>query len=35
MTGYAKIESKERPVVVAFTRWLMRFLFVEVWSWIP
>jgi putative peptide zinc metalloprotease protein len=35
MTGYAKIEGKERPVAVAFTRWLMRFLFVEVWSWIP
>jgi multidrug resistance efflux pump len=35
MTGYAKIESQWRPVGVAFTRWLIRFLFVEVWSWIP
>lgn len=35
MTGWAKIESTPRPVGVAFTRWLMRFLFVEVWSWIP
>jgi len=35
MTGYAKIKAGERPVGVAFTRWLMRFIFVEVWSWIP
>ncbi|MBA3015717.1 MAG: HlyD family efflux transporter periplasmic adaptor subunit [Proteobacteria bacterium] len=35
MTGWAKIESAPRPVGVAFTRWFMRFLFVEVWSWIP
>ena len=35
MTGWAKIESTPRPVGVAFTRWLMRFLYVEVWSWIP
>jgi multidrug resistance efflux pump len=35
MTGYAKIEAEKRPVAVAFTRWLMRFLFIEVWSWIP
>lgn len=35
MTGWAKIASTPRPVAVAFTRWLMRFLFVEVWSWIP
>jgi multidrug resistance efflux pump len=35
MTGYAKIETSSRPVAVAFSRWLMRFLFVEVWSWIP
>lgn len=35
MTGWAKIESSPRPVGVAFTRWLMRFLYVEVWSWIP
>lgn len=35
MTGYAKIRSTTRPVVVAFTRWLVRFFLVEVWSWIP
>jgi len=35
MTGYAKIESEWRPVGIAFTRWLVRFVMVEVWSWIP
>jgi putative peptide zinc metalloprotease protein len=35
MTGYAKIESGWRPVGVAFSQWLIRFLFIEVWSWIP
>ena len=35
MTGYAKIETKWMPVGIAFTRWLVRFIFVEVWSWIP
>ncbi len=35
MTGYGKIECNWRPVGIAFTEWLTRFLFVEVWSWIP
>jgi putative peptide zinc metalloprotease protein len=35
MTGYAKIECAKRPVVIAFTRWLVRFIMIEVWSWIP
>lgn len=35
MTGYAKIETTYKPVIVAFTRWLVRFFLVEVWSWIP
>ena len=35
MTGYAKIETEKMPVAAAFSQWLMRFLFVEVWSWIP
>jgi putative peptide zinc metalloprotease protein len=35
MTGYAKIEGTWMPVGVAFTRWLIRFIWVEVWSWIP
>jgi putative peptide zinc metalloprotease protein len=35
MTGYAKIACETKPVAVAFTSWLMRFIFVEIWSWIP
>jgi multidrug resistance efflux pump len=35
MTGYAKIDCETKPVIVAFTRWLVRFIMVEVWSWIP
>ena len=34
MTGYAKIECEKKPVGIAFTRWLVRFITVEVWSWI-
>ena len=35
MTGYAKIHGGWMFTGVAFTRWLMRFIMVEVWSWIP
>jgi multidrug resistance efflux pump len=35
MTGYAKIDCGVKPVCIAFTRWLVRFIMVEVWSWIP
>lgn len=35
MTGYAKIETEFMPVGVAFSRWLVRFIYVEIWSWIP
>jgi multidrug resistance efflux pump len=35
MTGYAKIKCKPRPVVIAFTRWFVRFFLIEIWSWIP
>jgi putative peptide zinc metalloprotease protein len=35
MSGYAKIRGKWMPLGVAFTRWLMRLLLVEIWSWIP
>lgn len=35
MTGYAKIECETKPVIVAFTGWLRRFVFVEIWSWLP
>lgn len=35
MTGYAKIEGEETFLIVAFTRALVRFFLVEVWSWLP
>jgi putative peptide zinc metalloprotease protein len=35
MTGYAKIESKTRPVGIVLTRIIVRFFLVQVWYWIP
>src|SRR3546814_330513 len=35
MTGNAKIAGHWYPAIVVFTRALLRFFFVEVWSWIP
>ena len=35
MTGYAKIQGGTEPVIVAFTRPLIRFFQIEFWSWIP
>jgi multidrug resistance efflux pump len=35
MTGYAKIEGSWMPVGIAFSRWLVRLVMVEIWSWIP
>jgi len=35
MTGAAKVEAGEKPVIVAFTRMLVRFALIEIWSWIP
>ena len=35
MTGYAKIVCDTQPVFLVFSRWLIRFVQVEVWSWIP
>lgn len=35
MTGEAKIDGNWKPVIVAFTRPVVRFVMVEVWSWIP
>lgn len=35
MSGYAKIEGQKLPLIVAFSRPVVRFLQVEVWSWIP
>lgn len=35
MSGYAKIEGRTMPFIVAFTRPIIRFVQVEVWSWLP
>jgi multidrug efflux pump subunit AcrA (membrane-fusion protein) len=35
MTGYAKIAGSTKPAIVAFTRPIVRFIQVEVWSWLP
>ncbi|AXQ28341.1 HlyD family efflux transporter periplasmic adaptor subunit [Solimonas sp. K1W22B-7] len=35
ITGNAKVSGGWHPLFVAFSRALVRFLFVEVWSWIP
>ena len=35
MTGEAKIEGGWKPLIVAFTRSIVRFVMVEVWSWLP
>jgi putative peptide zinc metalloprotease protein len=35
MTGYAKIEGTTMPLAVAFSRSLIRFFQIEVWSWLP
>ena len=35
MTGYAKIAAGRKPVIVAFTRALVRFVMLEMWSWLP
>lgn len=35
MTGYAKVETGTVPLIVAFTRPLLRFFMVELWSWLP
>jgi len=35
MTGYAKIGGTLMPVWKAFTLALLRFLNIQVWSWIP
>lgn len=34
-TGFAKIDGGTKPVIVAFTRMLVRFVMIEIWSWIP
>jgi len=35
MSGYGKVKCGWRPIGLAFTRWLNRFIFVEIWSWLP
>lgn len=35
MTGFAKVAAGEAPVWEVFSRVLMRFLRVELWSWVP
>ncbi|MGL5083576.1 MAG: HlyD family secretion protein [Microcoleaceae cyanobacterium] len=35
MTGHAKISGGVKPVMFSFTRPLVRFFQIEVWSWIP
>ncbi|NGY05268.1 HlyD family secretion protein [Solimonas terrae] len=35
MTGNAKVAGHWYPAIFVFSRALLRFLFVEVWSWIP
>ena len=35
MTGNAKVDAGWSIVIVVFTRAISRFLFVELWSWIP
>lgn len=35
MSGYAKVQTVEMPVWISFTRALVRFVLIEVWSWIP
>lgn len=35
LTGYAKVNCGEMPLLLAFTRMFVRFFMVEVWSWLP
>jgi len=35
MTGYGKVEAGTKPVAVAFTRAIVRFVLIEMWSWLP
>jgi len=34
-TGFGKIEGETKPVIVAFTRLIVRFALIEMWSWLP
>jgi len=35
MTGYAKVRTRYEPFGLVMTHGIIRFLLVEVWSWIP
>lgn len=35
MTGYAKTDGPTMPLIVAFTRPVIRFFQIEFWSWLP
>ncbi|HNW78709.1 MAG TPA: efflux RND transporter periplasmic adaptor subunit, partial [Candidatus Competibacteraceae bacterium] len=35
MSGFAKISAGEQPLIVAFSRALVRFVRLEAWSWLP
>lgn len=35
MTGYAKLEGREMFLISAFTRSVLNFFFIEIWSWLP
>lgn len=35
MTGEAKIKGSWKPLIIAFSRAIVRFFMVEVWSWFP
>jgi putative peptide zinc metalloprotease protein len=35
MSGYAKIDAGKKPLFVLLTRPLIRFIQIEVWSWLP
>ena len=35
MTGFGKVDGGSKFVIVAFTRMLVRFFQIELWSWIP
>ena len=35
MTGFGKIDGGTKPVIVAFSRAIVRFFLIELWSWLP
>ncbi len=35
MSGYAKIQGSTKPFILAFTRSIVRFVYLEIWSWLP